>query len=100
MPQVALPAVVAVGLKPPSNQPHVTFFEFSRSPMLRPDMLILALPEQSSKAGSGSPITVPFGTSLEFGPVVEAAPCVWPLTRLIAPGVEGPNVVLYELPLM
>ena len=28
------------------------------------------------------------------------APCVWPEIRLAAPGVDGPNVVLYELSLI
>src|SRR6185312_678113 len=96
-PQTALPALVAVGRKPPSNQPHVMLLALSRSPTFLPDIVTPPLPQSSSEAaGSGSPITVPFSTPLATGGV---APCVWPLMRLIAPTVEGPKFVLNELSL-
>ena len=68
---------------------------------------VWSLSAQSSKAGSGSLITVPTpwlsgeasvyvpgaGT---WAPVFESTsvkPWVWPEIRLSAPGVEGPNVI-------
>jgi hypothetical protein len=54
--------------------------------------------EQASPMGSGSPITVrdpvPPSTSLPVPLRCAITPLVWPETRLIKPGVEGPNVVL------
>ena len=35
-PQTGRPSVVEVGAKPPSNQPQVTCWRFSRSPMFSP----------------------------------------------------------------
>jgi hypothetical protein len=60
------------------------------SPTLRPDIVTVGWLEQSSSAGSGSPITVPFETM--SGIAAGVAPCVCPATRLKAPGVDGPNV--------
>src|ERR1700712_1952805 len=87
-PQWAGAPVVEGGLKPPWNQPHETLSAFIRSPMFWP--LIEPLPDaQSSSAGSGSEIMVPFST-----PEPAAAPCVVPAIRLSAPGVDGPNVLV------
>ena len=60
--------------------------------------LIVAGPlPQSSSAGSGSPsIAPPVIPLVPAGP----APCVLPEIRLIAPGVEGPNVEPKKLSLM
>src|SRR5690348_11806027 len=97
--------------KPPWNQPHETFFSLRRSPTFLPCIAASAsdlewLPfEQSSKAGSGSSVTVPtpcaFGdlTAEGLGVVVcwpvnasmLVTPCVCPATRLSAPGVDGPK---------
>src|SRR5262245_25856750 len=97
-PQTALPLVVVVGLKPPWNQPQVTPLASSRLPTFVPLMAMVVPPAQSSNVGVGSAITVP----LEPLPGILAgvAPCDWPAIRLSAPGVEGPNVVPYELSLM
>src|ERR1700716_3394604 len=99
-PHTAFPFFTPVGLKPPWNQPQVMFLAFSRSPtfLLLGDIATVGLPEQSSNAGSGSPITVPF--DVLSGMAGGVAPWVCPLTRLSAPGVEGPNVVLNELSLI
>src|SRR5579859_265564 len=67
LPQTARPPEVPVGVNPPWNQPQLTPLELSRSPTFLPvatasgkDVAVRALPsEQSSKAGSGSPYTVP-----------------------------------------
>ena len=53
--------------------------------MLRPLMVALPPVAQSSRSGSGSPIIVPFSPA-----PAGATPCVFPLMRLIAPGVDGP----------
>ena len=60
--------------------------------------VLLSRLSQASPLGWGSPITVPLvaGTA---SPSTEN-PWVWPETRFSAPGVEGPNVVLYELSLI
>jgi hypothetical protein len=43
------------------NQPQVIPFSFSRSPMLRPDILmrVVVSGEQTSSCGRGLPMTVP-----------------------------------------
>src|ERR1700754_893490 len=116
-PHTANPLALPVGRKPPWNQPQVTPLSFSRSPMFLPSWIarlsvaVWFLSEQSSYAGSGSLITVP--TPLSSGEVTKGSdvgscvtdvtacvPWVWPEMRLIAPGVDGPNVVLYELSLI
>jgi hypothetical protein len=79
---------------PPWNQPQVTPCSFSRSPMLRlleSTEAVLSRVSQASPVGWGSPITVPFEVTPEL---VCANPCVCPLIRLSAPGVDGPNTVL------
>src|SRR5579883_2731489 len=82
--------------KPPSNQPQVTPFAFSKSPTF----LLLGSTEadvapllQTSPVGSVSLNIVPVDETA--GDVVEN-PCVCPETRLSAPGVDGPYVVEYE----
>src|SRR5579885_500817 len=97
-PHTALPFVVLVGAKPPSNQPQVIFLAFSRSPMFGPLIAAVAPTEQSSNVGSRSPMTVPFSTLLLVP--VTTAPCVWPEIRLSAPGVDGPNSVSKKLSLI
>ena len=94
-PQTALPPEREVGLKPPWNQPQVTLWRFRSSPTFVPVMLAVSVPEQSSNAGSGSPMIVPLAIS--SGAVAAVVPCVLPDTRLIAPGVDGPKVVPNEL---
>src|SRR5579875_863236 len=96
-----------VGRKPPSNQPQVTPRAFSRLPILVLVKYAVSLEEQSSNAGSGSLIIVPSRISaLVDTPAVTliavepggiSACDVSPVTRLIAPGVEGPNVVPKKL---
>src|SRR5947207_3277402 len=88
-------------LKPPMNDPQVTPDPLSRSPMFLLPMVtwLRVAAEQTSPIGSGSPITVsePSLPPLVSSPVplrVAVTPLVWPETRLITPGVEGPNVVL------
>ena len=49
--------------------------------------------EHWSNSGSASPIIVPFSILLVVPPWA-VAPLVWPLTTLMAPGVDGPNCVL------
>src|SRR5690349_19772341 len=96
-PQTALPSLEPVGRKPPWNQPQVTLLALSRSPTLRP--LTVTIPafgfEQSSSCGSGSAITVPAAvmTSSSSFSSAGSAPCVFPATRLSAPGVDGPKLV-------
>src|SRR5262245_6610943 len=107
-----------VGLKPPWNQPQVTPLRLSRSPMFVPSIAprllvdVWLLSEQSSHAGSKSPMSVPtpapFGDCVMFGAdviwwvtdVSATAPCVCPEIRLTAPGVDGPNTSLCELSLI
>ena len=88
-------------LNPPMNDPQVTPDPLSRSPMFLLPMVtwLRVAAEQTSPIGSGSPITVsePSLPPLVSSPVplrVAVTPLVWPETRLITPGVEGPNVVL------
>ena len=111
-----------VGVKPPSNQPHVFPAALSKSPMFLPVKYTVLVEAQSSNAGSASPIIVPLRMSVSptnnVGMPVGAAqsrprsithtmsvqlwlssdpggtttPPVCPEIRLIAPGVEGPNV--------
>src|SRR2546428_506000 len=86
--------------KPPWNQPQVTPFAFSRSPMFLSfgsTVVVTSLVSQISPAGCGSPITVPFAVTAGL---VVAKPCVCPEMRLSAPGVDGPNPVPYELSLI
>ncbi len=69
--------------------------------MFLPDMLTdEVVLEQMSPVGSGSPITVkppfPSGMTPLPGLTVLMTPLVWPETRLMAPGVDGPKVVLKE----
>src|SRR5260370_11191658 len=84
--------------KPPWNQPQVTPFAFSRSPMFLlwgSTDVELSRVSHLSPVGCGSPMTVPLaaGTAL---PSAEN-PWVCPEMRLSAPGLDGPNVVLNEL---
>src|SRR5262249_8296414 len=99
--QVAIPFVTDDGLKPPWNQPHVMCCLFRRSPTFVPDIAAFAAVAivQSSFAatGRGSPMIVPLSTLPALSGV---APWVWPLIRFNAPGVDGPNVELYELSLI
>src|SRR6266508_560036 len=79
---------VEVGRNPPWNHPQVTPAVFRRCPMFCPDIDATSPSPQSSNSGSGSPINVPLTTFLGMS---GEAPCVCPDTRLIAPGVDGPN---------
>src|ERR1700722_6797778 len=93
---------VADGVKPPWNQPQVTPFSFIRLPMFFPVSETVtpvgrpsapsALPAllHWSKYGSPSPCRTPLTTE-ELVPPCVSAPSVSPLTRLIAPGDDGPN---------
>src|SRR6266566_5319624 len=110
-PQTANPALlVPLGANPPWNQPQVTPLALSRSPTFLPVAMATGLvvvwlaSEQASKAGSGSPKTVPRPALLGgltapgaatgcpvLGLTAKLAP-VWPEIRLSAPGVDGPNV--------
>src|SRR5450830_1839072 len=86
--------------KPPWNQPQLTFFALSRSPtltFLESVEVDVSRESHTSPVGCGSPMTDPFVVTADD---VCAKPCVWPDTRLSAPGVDGPNVVLYELSLI
>src|SRR5690349_18306552 len=94
-----------LGLKPPWNHPHVTFFAFNRSPMFLPDIEMYVLggarvQSSSDGSGRGSPITEPDETLPAALPAVTVAPCVCPAIRFSAPGVDGPNTVPKELSLM
>src|ERR1700750_929979 len=92
--QTALAVCVAgvVGLKPPWNQPQLTWWALSRSPMFLPESTTLAAPLlQSSSVGGGSPMIVLFSTEPEM--LATSVPCVWPEIRLIAPTVDGPKFV-------
>jgi len=75
-PQTAFPEdVVLVGVKPPWKKPQVTPAVLRRSPTFKPVVIAtFSLPEQSSKVGSGSPITVPLAT--ESGTFAGVAPFV------------------------
>jgi len=60
--------------------------------------------EQTSPAGSASLMSVnplaPSSVKLPVPLELLITPLVWPLIRLIAPTVDGPYVVPYELSLM
>src|SRR6266567_6144973 len=100
-----------VAAKPPSNQPQVMPFRFSRSPIFLLVICTVALPvavppasaPQSSRAGSGSPVTVT-GEEVSTWPLAKVkADCplpVWPEIKLIAPTVDGPKLVSKELSFM
>src|ERR1700748_1481771 len=102
-PQTAPPLLVAVGAKPPWNQPHETCWAFSRSPMFWPvitpsaPVVVWLLSEQVSKYGSTSPFIAPPLMALDvagwFGVVDQAgvsalAPPVAPDITFSAPGVD------------
>src|SRR5437016_14431151 len=110
-------AVREVGLKPPWNQPQVTFPALSRSPTFWPpiETLFLVGLAQASNRGSGSLITVsepcfcagpdgagqPVHAALPAGKSPpQVAPKVLPATTSKAPGVDGPKPVPYELSLI
>src|SRR5438270_13745059 len=108
--QMALPlAARRLGRKPPSKNPHVTCCAVKRSPMFRPVMITTSLEAQSSNAPSGSPIstpsrtsskwldTVPKGNRTAVEPVGTVTCDLLPDTRLLAPSVDGLNVVPNEL---
>ncbi len=104
---VALPflSTPLVSRKPPSNQPQVTPFAFSRSPMflsvLDTSRVDVSRVSQMSPVGCGSPITVLLTVTAVPNEVVSGVkPCVWPETRLSAPTDDGPNVVSNELSLI
>src|ERR1700712_5201650 len=89
--------------KPPWNHPQLTPFALSRSPMF---LLFGSVDVEVSRVshlspvGCGSPIMVWFGVTATPNEVASGVkPCVWPLTRLIAPTDDGPNVVPNELSL-
>src|SRR6267142_4267357 len=87
--------------KPPLNQPQVIPFSLSRSPTLRlfgSTEAEVSRVSQMSPVGWGSPNTVPAAVTAKGRSGVN--PCVWPETRLRAPGVDGPKTVEYELSLM
>src|SRR5215469_5676885 len=97
-----------VALNPPSNQPQVIPLRLSRSPTFLPVICTVPLPvtvppasaPQSSKAGSGSPVTVTGVKLATFPPakVLARRPLpVWPETRFKAPTVDGPKLVPKEL---
>src|SRR5258708_40125112 len=86
--------------KPPWNQPQLTPFAFSRSPMFLPLTETVSRVEHLSKAGCGSPITDPATMSPAKKPTTLVAPEVWPENRLRAPGDDGPKVELNELSFM
>src|ERR1700741_5114975 len=87
-------AFVAVRLKPPMNEPQVRFAPLSRSPMFLPVIVtVLVVLEQTSKAGSVSPISVrpPCPSAMdEELPTMFFAPLFWPEITSIAPGDDGP----------
>src|SRR5260370_35545984 len=87
--------------KPPWNQPQVTPFAFSRSPMfllLESTEVEVSRVSHLSPVGCGSPMTLALAAGTAFPSA--ANPCVLPESRLRAPGVDGPNVVLNELSLI
>ncbi len=99
-------AFVIVRSKPPEKKPHEMFAAVRRSPMFWPPIVPCAPVEgeQTSPIGSASLIIVsePLPPSVS-SPVpfnVSTTPLVWPEIRFSAPGVDGPNVVLYELSLI
>src|SRR5262249_47190279 len=106
-----------VGAKPPWNQPHETPAAFSSSPMFLPVNVTASRVEQSSQNGCASLVRekspLPSGVMSAFGLAALATdtlpalgigsvstPPVSPEMTLIAPGEDGPNVVLYELSLI
>ena len=69
--------------------------------MFLPDRLIdEVVLEQISPVGSASPMSVsppdPSATTAVPGLTVLMTPLVWPEMTLIAPGVDGPKMVLKE----
>lgn len=86
--------------------PQVTPAALSMSPIVAVPMVtwLRVEFEQTSRIGSASPITVselsPPKTSSAVPFLVAVTALVWPEIRLITPGVEGPNVVPYELSLI
>src|SRR5437660_10074993 len=102
------------------NQPQVRLPAFSRSPTLRPPICAVPRVSHLSKKGCGSPNTVPVpwgattpgllavekpgGQAGELKTLAcrlpQVAPKVLPLTRLSAPGVDGPEPLLNELSLI
>src|SRR5437667_12912535 len=88
-------------LKPPWNQPQLTPFAFSRSPMLRSFgsiCVVTSRVSQMSPAGCGSPMIVVFVVTAMPNDVASGEkPCVCPDMRLTAPTVDGPKFVSYEL---
>ena len=103
-PQVHRIALVRFRLNPPANHPQVTPAVLSRSPMFFPPISALNRvgDEHTSSSGSASLTSVsppfPSPTTSELGPFADAiTPFVRPEIRLIAPGVDGPKFVFYEL---
>ena len=72
--------------------------------MFLPPIWTCALPEHTSPTGSASLTRVkpplPSGTVSPLSFCCMVTPLVCPEIRLRAPGVEGPNVVPYELSFM
>src|SRR6516164_4785175 len=106
---------LVVGRKPPWNQPQDRPALLSSSPMFLPDIATASRVEQSSQYGWASPVSEkpPFPSAVmsPFGAAavetvglltmcVVSTPPVLPEARLIAPGVDGPNVVPKELSLI
>ena len=109
--QPVLPLALTVfRSNPPSNQPHVMSLALSRSPMLRPDMVIWSMVglEHTSLLGIGvadhgdvargvagvSERLMGRMQQLAGGVctlVVWEKPLAWPEIRLMAPGDDGPN---------
>src|ERR1700722_15492128 len=111
VPQIGRPSVNVEGVKPPWNQPQVSPLLLSRLPMFGPVIWAVTPPgasapepgsgvddngvlafEHWSKYGSAAPFIFP-ATTFGLVPPSATAPFVWPLTTLIAPGVDGPNCV-------
>src|SRR5579859_1268650 len=120
--QPVLPfALMVCRLKPPTNEPHGILAALSRSPtflLVMPTVRLVAGPEQTSKVGSMSWISVRLPSGLgtaspsakmavvnaadptggttvpskNFAPAgaVKTAPLVWPAHMLSKPGVDGP----------
>lgn len=103
--ELRLHPVVPLGLtvdklNPPMNDPHVTPAALRRSPIFVLPMVtwLRVAFEQTSPSGSASPISVsdpslPPLTSSPAPLMTFATPLVCPDTRLMTPGVKGPNIV-------
>src|SRR5580658_5796756 len=97
--------LVIVRSKPPSKKPQETPLSFSRSPMFLPAKFPrLVELEQTSPVGSASLTNVmpPFPSLIteDSAPLIVCTPLVCPEIRLMAPSVEGPKLVPYELSLI